>query len=149
MEPAYILENTRQRERLQGLVGRLSDEELGYQIENGWTVATTLAHLAFWEEQRRALLLRWQQSGASTVPVDMDSINEGVRLLANALTPRAAAQLAVTAAESVDRVLQGISSELARAIEDSGQIRVLRRSLHRQAHLDQIESALQSSTRQS
>lgn len=142
MNPDFQQENLRETERLRTLVSWLSDEDFQCVLENGWTVAATLAHLAFWDEQRKALLLRWRESGVEPVSFDQDSINEGVKLLANALPSRAAAELAVNAAEDIDKLLGEISPEMASKIEASGQERVIRRSLHRKMHLDEIEKAL-------
>jgi hypothetical protein len=147
MNQDYLLENKRERERLQALIERLSDEEFGYPIENGWSVAATLVHLAFWDQQRRALLVKWQQTGVAPGNVDTDSINEALLHLADALPPRTAARLALTAAETVDRTLEQISPDMAGAIEASGQSRVLRRALHRGEHLDEIERALRTHAR--
>jgi hypothetical protein len=142
MKEDYLFENQRERQRLQALVERLSDEELGCTLENGWTVAATLAHLAFWDQQRKALLLKWQQSGVEMIPQDNEAINEAVWLLADALPPRTAARLAAAAAETVDGILPQVPPDLAQAIVDSGYGRVLHRALHRGEHLDQIEDAL-------
>jgi len=49
MERAYTTENTHERQRLRTLVARVSDDDLTRPLPNGWTVAITLAHLAFWD----------------------------------------------------------------------------------------------------
>ena len=76
------------------------------------------------------------------MPTEVDAINEAVRVLSAAIPLRAAAELARTAAEAIDRKIDGISAELAAAIEAAGRPRILRRSEHRREHLDQIEKAL-------
>jgi hypothetical protein len=65
MARAYATENTHERQRLRTLVARLSDEDLTRPLPNGWTVAITLAHLAFWDRQRLALLRRWERDGVT------------------------------------------------------------------------------------
>jgi Mycothiol maleylpyruvate isomerase N-terminal domain len=144
MDQSYVVENTRERQRLQTLSAGLSDEDLKRPLPNGWTVAITLAHLAFWDRQRLAVLKQWERAGVQPAPADADTINEGVRLLAAAMPPRRAAQLAVEAAEAIDQALEHMSADLLTAIEAGGQSRILRRSMHRRAHLDQIDAALQS-----
>ena len=142
MERAYVTENTHERQRLQTLVARVSDEDLTRPLPNGWTVAITLAHLAFWDRQRLALLRRWEREGVTPAPTDADTINAGVRVLAAALPPRTAAQLALDAAEAVDQALEQLSAEMVTQIEGGGQASLLRRAVHRRGHLDRIEQAL-------
>src|SRR5262245_45811872 len=144
MEQAYATENTHERQRLRTLVARLSDDDLKRPLPNGWTVAITLAHLAFWDRQRLALLRRWERDGVKPAPADADTINEGVRVLATALPPRTAAQLAVDAAEAVDQALEQLSAEMVTQIEVGGQASLLRRAVHRRGHLDRIEHALRA-----
>ena len=88
MERAYATENTHERQRLRTLVARLSEDDLTRPLPNGWTVAITLAHLAFWDRQRLALLQRWERDGVKPAPADADTINDGVRALATALPPQ-------------------------------------------------------------
>src|SRR5262245_22739657 len=109
MERAYATENTHELQRLRTLVARVSDADLTRLLPNSWTVAITLAHLAFWDRQRLALVRRWEREGVTPAPADADTINEGVRVLATALPPRAAAQLALDAAEAVDQALEQLS----------------------------------------
>jgi hypothetical protein len=144
MERGYATENTHERQRLRTLVARLSDDDLTRPLPNGWTVAITLAHLAFWDRQRLALLRRWERDGVKPAPADADTINEGVRVLATALPPRTAAQLALDAAEAVDQALEQLSTETLTQIEVGGQASILRRAVHRRGHLDRIEHALRA-----
>ena len=144
MDRSYTGENTRERQRLQTLVAGLSDEDLKHRLPNGWTVAITLAHLAFWDRQRLAVLQHWERDGVQPAPADADTINEAVRLLAAVLPPRAAARLAIEAAEAIDQALEQMPAELEGAIEAGGQNRIFRRSQHRGAHLDRIEAALRA-----
>ena len=39
--------DSRERERLESLIDRLSDAELAYPLSDGWTVSAVLAHLAW------------------------------------------------------------------------------------------------------
>ena len=142
MDRSYAVENARERQRLQTLIASLSDEDLTRPLPNGWTVAITLAHLAFWDHQRLAVLKQWERAGVRPAPVDTDTINEGVRLLAAVIPPRRAAQVAIEAAEAIDQALEHMAADLLTAIEAGGQSRILTRSAHRRAHLDQIDAAL-------
>ena len=144
MERGYATENTHERQRLQALVARVSDDDLTRQLPNGWTVAITLAHLAFWDRHRLALVQRWEREGVTPAPADADTINEAVRILAMALPPRTAAQLALDAAEAIDQTLEQLSAEMVTQIEVGGQASILRRAVHRRGHLDRIEHTLRA-----
>jgi DinB superfamily len=144
MDRSYAVENTHERQRLRTLIANLNDEDLTRPLPNGWTVAITLAHLAFWDRQRLAVLNQWERAGVQAAPADADTINEGVRLLAAVIPPRRAAQLAIEAAEAIDQALEHLSADLLTAIEAGEQSRILRRSVHRRAHLDRIDAALHS-----
>ncbi len=142
MERSYATENTHERQRLRTLVAKLSDDDLKRPLPNGWTVAITLVHLAFWDRQRLALLQRWERGGVQPAPVDADTTNEAVSVLAASLSPHTAAQLALDAAEAIDRALEGLSADMVTAIEAGGEGRLLSRAVHRRHHLDRIEQAL-------
>lgn len=149
VERSYITENAFERERLRALVTRLSDEDLSCILRNGWTIAEALAHLAFWDQLSLVLLEEWERNGIGSSPVkDVDTINEALHRLCKTLPVRAAAQLAIVAAEVIDHELEQITSELAGEIEAAGKIRALRRAIHRREHLDQIEQALRAMPKQ-
>ena len=114
-------------------------------MEDGWTVAVSLAHLAFWDQRALVLMRKWKSTGIVPSPVDVDVTNDSLLPLLLALPPRAAANLAVTSAEAIDRELEEASAELISAIENSGEQFRLYRSQHRNLHLDQIEEFLKNS----
>jgi DinB superfamily len=142
MSDTYAEQNTVEREHLERVTSNLSEKDLTCPLPNGWSVATKLAHLAFWDEYVLALLKKWARDGFTSISVDVDSINEAVRALSKAIPPRTTAELAQAAAEVVDAYLKSITPELRAAIEASGRTRLLNRSLHRREHLEQIEDAL-------
>src|SRR5439155_18325167 len=55
LERPYIEHNTRERDRLRALVERLDDDALRSKVNDQWTVAGVLGHIAFWDA--RALVL--------------------------------------------------------------------------------------------
>src|SRR5580704_4710633 len=144
MNNIYTSENASECERLLKLVRTLTDADLTHPIPGGWTVATKLAHLAFWDQHILARLKTAQRSGFQLLSLSplFDEINAAVRTLSEAIPPRAAAELAVAAAEAVDRLLETITPELRQSIAANGGERFLNRALHRRGHLDQIEQAL-------
>ena len=48
MDRSFVAQNAQERKRLRLLVERLTDEELSLPMEDGWTIATALGHLAYW-----------------------------------------------------------------------------------------------------
>jgi hypothetical protein len=144
---AYVATNAAQRERLRTLVDRASDEDLRRPLPAGWTVAATLAHLAFWDQRILVLLERWDRGGAGSEPrqvnqADVDWINDSAKALCLALPPRLAAQLAVSTAEAVDRKLEALTDQRLAANVAAGSPLNLLRAQHRREHLDEVERAL-------
>lgn len=142
VNPAYVADNTTQRRRLIQVTARLSESDLTRPVSGGWSVATKLAHLAFWDSYYLVQLEAWERTGMTSAPADVDAVNHAVRTLSEAIPPGAAARLAWAAAEAIDQKLERLSAELVTAIEAAGRVRILRRSMHRQEHLDQIEAVL-------
>jgi hypothetical protein len=63
MDRPFVAENAQQRERLRSLVRRLTDEQLSLLMENGWTIAVALVHLAFWDQRSLVLMRKWRTTG--------------------------------------------------------------------------------------
>jgi hypothetical protein len=147
MDRPFVAENAQERERLLSLVARSTDEELSLPLGNGWTIAVALAHLAFWDQRSLFLMRKWKKSGVEPSPIDIDLTNDSLLALWLALPPRAAANLAVSSAEAIDRELDEASSDLITAIENLGEKFRLYRSIHRKLHLDQIEEILRKRIR--
>ena len=137
-----VAANAAERERLRRVVAGLSDADLARAVGSGWTIATVLAHLAFWDQCALIRLERWERQAVPPSPTDVDVTNQALRALAAAIPPRAAAELAIASAEAVDRKVERLPSELARALDEAGFGRNLRRSLHRRHHLDRVTQAL-------
>lgn len=145
MERQFITENAKERERLRNLVDNITDEELTTILyEEGWTVAVALAHLAFWDARRLALVRKWEQKGVTSSPFDEDVINDALLPFLLEIPPRKAAGLAVLTAELLDQELEKVSDELIVAIEALGDRHALDRSIHRKMHLYEIETFLKT-----
>jgi hypothetical protein len=136
------VQNARERERLKALVARMSDADLERPVGHGWTVAATLVHLAFWDLRAVTLMDRYATDGIQPSPADVDVVNEAVHALGRAIPPRAAARLAVEAAEAVDRRLEALPERILEALPGAGQPFTPERHVHRAEHLDEIERAL-------
>ena len=147
VDRAYTAENDAERERLHALVRRLSDQDLARPMDAGWTVAGVLAHLAFWDQRIAVLLDQWERRGPSWAPPleqerDVEWINDAAKPLCLTLPPRAAAELAVAIAETVDRRVAAVSDAIIEANARAGGPLSWRRAEHRREHLDEIEEAL-------
>jgi len=142
MNAKTVEENAAQRRRLSALTAGCTEDDLRRDAGNGWSVATKLAHLAFWDQYSLALVRRWEREGVQSLPSEVDAVNEAVRVLSAAIPLGATVELARAAAQAIDETLEGITAGLEAAIEAAGRARILRRSEHRREHLDQIEKAL-------
>lgn len=142
----YSEQNAESRRRLETLVRRLSDQDLARSTDYGWTVAALLAHLAFWDQRMIVILQRWRQEGLDSSPMDSGVVNDALRVICHAIEPRAAIELCLSSAEAVDAEFDTLTPDFAKQLEEHAaatetQFR-MNRSLHRNAHLDDIEALL-------
>ena len=161
VEQSYVTNNNAERERLRATIARLNDADLSKSIGHGWTVAVTLAHLAFWDRLVLEWLEDWEQRGFRTAEA-LYEWDQGVLLPSRdawrtrndemlsvwlAMPTREAAREAITVAETLDQKIETLDPDLVEAILSSSlwgfnQRRLLDRSLHRREHLDEIDRAL-------
>jgi hypothetical protein len=128
--------------RLEALAARLGEAELARPLPNGWTVAATLVHLAFWDRRAAVIMDRLRQGrGGEESPVDDDVTNDTVAALARAVAPAAAARLAVEAARAADAGIEALPDATVERLAARGPFS-LARHLHRAEHLDEMERAL-------
>ena len=148
MERQFVIDNTRERERLRKLVNEIADKELNFVIyKEGLTIAAVLGHVAFWDERRRVLLRKWKQKGVTPSGItddDVDPINGALSPFLLAIPPRKLAEMAISIAETLDSELEKISPDLIAAIEALGDSHALNRSIHRKPHLDEIDVFLKA-----
>ena len=143
VDRGYVARNDTERARLRSLVAGMSDARLGHAMPAGWTVASVLAHLAFWDQRVLTLLERWERGGAPPPPpkaTDVDWITDAAKPLMLALPPRRAAEIAV--AEAVDRKLETLPDNLVERNAAAGSPLNFARADHRRQHLDEIERAV-------
>ena len=145
VDRGYVNDNAKERARLTALVARLSDADLARPMAAGWTVASVLGHLAFWDQRILVLLEGWERSGAAPSAnrdEDVDWINDAGKPFLRALPPRRMAELAVAIAEAVDRKLEALPDAFVRGNAAAGHPLNFTRAQHRREHLDDIEAAL-------
>src|SRR3954452_6473850 len=102
---SYIDGNTRERERMRALIDRLDDDALMAPVNDFWTVAGVLGHIAYWDI--RVLVLaekidRGEPWAPGDAEPDGDWLNDSPRRLILAIQPRDAADLALRIAEQTD-----------------------------------------------
>ena len=142
---SFIEQNDRERERMRLLIERASEADLSRPVNDFWTVAGVLGHIAFWDA--RALFLagkleRGQAfSESDAEPEDVSWINDSTRRLILAIPPRDAAKLAFGIAEQTDEKVAALPPEKMWPLDTACPLNPLRAS-HRGEHLDEIEAAL-------
>ena len=143
---SYVDANPRERERLRVLVERLDDDELTAQVNEYWTVAGVLGHLAYWDI-RVLVLSEKVDRGEPWVPADAepggDWLNDTTRPLIHAIAPREAAKFALRIAEQTDALAAKLPLNRLWPVDPDSPINPVRAD-HRREHLDEIETALRA-----
>ena len=82
---AYIAANDRERARMRELVEGLDEAALRTPVNEHWTVAAVLAHIAFWDGRMLALTEKMDRGvpfdASDAEPEDVDWINDASRPL--------------------------------------------------------------------
>jgi hypothetical protein len=141
MDASHTAQNDDARERLGALIARLSDDDLRHPLDAGWTVAASLAHLAFWDRRALYLLERWEREGPGPSPYDVHLLNDTLLAQWLLIPPRDAARDWLAAATAIDAKIAALPSDQVEAIRVAGVINISR-AHHRRAHLEEIERAL-------
>lgn len=144
---SYIDQNARERERLRTLVERLGEDELRAPVNEHWTVAGVLGHIAFWDARVLSLADKLERgvpfSPDDSEPEDVDWINDASRQLIHAIPPLEAARLALQIAEETDARVATLPVDRLWPQNPDSPLYALRAS-HRGEHLDEVEAALPS-----
>ncbi len=141
LDRSFVELNRASTERIRALAARLSDEELQHRVGQHWTVAITLAHLAFWDRRVMSVLDMTEQAGKLFIPEIDILVNDLSLPLWAAIPPRAAAQIAIETAETLDKRLEEYSPALLEEIYAYNKRWVVR-AMHRGEHLDEVDAAL-------
>ncbi|HYM52193.1 MAG TPA: DinB family protein [Candidatus Dormibacteraeota bacterium] len=143
---SYIDANTRERERLRALVDGLDDDALTAQVNEYWTVAGVLGHIAYWDIRVLVLAEKidrdepWSPGDAEP---EGDWLNDTTRPLIHAIAPRQAAHLVLGIAEQTDALVAGLPLNRMWPGDPDSPINASRWE-HRGEHLDEIEAALRA-----
>jgi hypothetical protein len=147
----YIEENARELDRMRALVERLDADDLQRQVNEFWTVAGVLGHIAFWDGRALALsekLERGLASGSEHLfssddnePDEVDWSNDATRPLIHAVPPRQLARLALDIAAETDARVAALPPEHLWPRDIESPLNAFRAS-HRGEHLNDIDAAL-------
>jgi len=145
MDHSFIGQNRASTERIRALAARLTDEEMQTRVGEHWTVGIVFAHLAWWDRRVMYVLDMTEKDGKLFIPEIDIFVNDLSLPLWAAIPPRAAAQIAIETAETLDKRLEEYSPELLEEIYNYNKRWVIR-ALHRSQHLDEADAGLKSST---
>jgi hypothetical protein len=140
----YVQINDRERERLREFINSLGDDALATQANEYWTVAGVLGHIAYWDI--RVLVLaekidRGEPWAPGDAEPDGDWLIDSTRPIIHAISPRAAAELALRIAEETDARVAELPPDRMAPLDPNSPINPAR-SEHRGEHLDELGRAL-------
>jgi len=146
VDTAYPERNDRSLARLRRVIGEMPQDRWTDAVDGDWTAGALLAHMAFWDRFVRA---RWEHAHRTRaiVPVEIDLgmadlVNDASLPSWALIPPRAAADMAVTAAELTNAVIAALDNHAIEAVIAGGWDTLIDRSLHRDAHLAALERHL-------
>ena len=142
---SYIERNAQELERMRALVARLGEANLTRPVNEFWTAAGVLGHIAFWDARILSLADKIERgerfSSSDTEPEDVDWINDASRPLIHAVETAELAQLSLRIAEETDLRVASLPPERMYPADEDSPIYAFR-SDHRGEHLDEVEAAL-------
>ena len=148
MDRSFVAANGRELARMRALVSRLSDQQLGAMVNEYWSAAGVLGHIAFWDGRALYFAGKLQRGEPFTAsegePEDVDWINDSSRPLIHAIAPRALAELALSIAEQTDELMASLPDDALAGLDETSPLNPVRAD-HRGEHLDEIEAAIRPS----
>ena len=140
-DSSYKELNHASSERIKKLAASLTYEQMQTQVGEHWTVAIALAHLAWWDRRVMYVLDMTAKDGKLFVPEIDIFVNDLSLPLWAAIPPREAARIAIETSEDLDQRLEVYPQDLLEEIYNYNKRWVIR-ALHRNEHLDEVDSAL-------
>lgn len=141
-EGGYVDRNREERERLRSVVARLSDADLARMVPGTeWSIADTLAHLAFYDRRAQVLLEKYADEGVSPSPYDFQTLNDALPHLTRLIPPRAIIDEVLAAAAAADAAAAALSPALLEQVRAGSDVNP-ERAIHRKNHLNDIEPML-------
>jgi hypothetical protein len=141
LDRSFVERNRASTNRIRELVARLTDEQMKQPVGEHWTVSIALAHLAFWDRRVMYVLDMTARDGKLFIAEIDIFVNDLSLPLWAAIPGRAAAQIAIETAETLDQRLESFPPALLKEINAYNERWVVR-ALHRNEHLDEVDAAL-------
>lgn len=138
MDRSHEERNEQSRARLRAFIERLSPEQLGQPLGDGWTPAAELVHVAFFDRRASRVFERSVREGASPSPYDVHIFNDAMLPQWLLIPIDAVIKESLAAAEDVDKAVAALTDEQLAAILEVQSVAV-DRSHHRATHLDVLE----------
>ena len=130
---------------MRALVERLDEATLRAPVNEYWTVAGVLGHIAFWDARILSLADKLERgepfTSSDTEPEDVDWINDASRPLIHAIPALEAARVSLEIAEQTDARVAALPADRLWPRDPDSPLYAVRAS-HRGEHLDDIEAAL-------
>ncbi len=144
MDPDVVQKNTESRDRLLALVENLDEQTLHRQVDEEWTIAALLAHVAFWDQ---ICVVRWDayERGGSLADVPdslIEFINAANLPTWRALPGRAAVEVLRQAMDETDARIASLPESAVQDATSGGFTYMLDRTGHRAEHAAQIAAFL-------
>ena len=147
---SYITENAGELERMRAIVEASDESTLRSPVNEYWTVAGVLGHIAFWDARILSLAGKLDRgepfAPTDTDPEDVDWINDASRPLIHAVPARELAALSLRIAEETDARVATLPPDRLWPVDPESPLYSVRAE-HRGEHLDEIEAALRSGDR--
>jgi len=143
---SYVDANARERQRMRALVEGLNDDALMAPVNEHWTVASVLGHIAYWDIRFLVLaekIDRGEPWAPGDAEPDGDWLNDSTRPLIHAIPPRDAAEFALRIAQQADTRAADLPLDRLYPHDPDSPI-YAGRGEHRGEHLDEIEAALRA-----
>jgi hypothetical protein len=142
MDRTYIQRNAETRQKPRDLVGNLDAAPLTWAMDNDWTIAAVLAHLADWDESNLVRWRRYREPGGIAAVSSMatiDMITDAALPAQRALDPHAAVALALETAEACDRYVEELPDDLVAFALSENRTNYVDRAIRRNQHIPDIE----------
>jgi hypothetical protein len=127
--------------KMQKIGEKLTEADFRKKLHYGWTIPVAFAHLAFWDNRVIPLIELSKKDGTIMTSNYDDKLNDILLPFLEAIPPAKAIKMAVEIANRLDEMLESCSPEMINQIMTVNS-RWVDRSLHRNDHLKDIESAL-------
>ena len=137
-----VARNAASRQRLRDLVAPSSGHDRSPLARS--VIATSLAHLAFWD---RFVYARWNQAAEHGLEAPPEIADAHTQLVNDVGFPQwrtipfeDAARDALAVAETLDGLIERIDPQVAERLIAAGRGRLVDRSIHRNEHLDDLQT---------